>query len=160
MKTKLLFPRSIKKYGWILCGIAILLVLWVSIFGEIAFLKHVPVFYIYDSGIPFENAHRPFFGIKYDDIQFELFMTFFVAGCLFIGFSRLKSEDEFTLRLRLESLLWAVYITFSIFILTVLFVYGVFFIYIALFSLIAFMVIFIIRFFYVLYKSKKSLNNE
>jgi uncharacterized membrane protein len=74
---------------------------------------------------------------------------------MFIGFSKLKSEDEFTIKLRLEALLWAVYINFAIFLLSVIFIYGMVFIQIPLFSSLAFLVLFIVRFNYVLYQSKK-----
>jgi hypothetical protein len=157
MKTKFLFPYKFNRIGWILLCLSILLALFIGIDGESKVLNHVPVFCIYDSGVIFQDPaiKNPIMGFKYDDIRFELIITLFILGCMFIGFSKLKSEDEFTIKLRLEALLWAVYINFAIFLLSVIFIYGMVFIQIPLFSSLAFLVLFIARFNYVLYQSKK-----
>ena len=161
MKTKFLFPNKFNRIGLILLCLSILITLFFGINGENKLLTKVPVFYVYDSG-PFYNTtiKSPIMGFKYDDIRFELSITLFVLGCLLVGFSKLKSEDEFTIKLRLESLLWAMYINYAIFLFAVIFIYGMFFIQIPLLSSLAFLVIFIARFHYVLYQSKKSASYE
>jgi hypothetical protein len=162
MKTKFLFPYKFNRIGWILLCLSILTALFIGIDGESKLLTKVSVFCFYDSGVIFQDPaiKNPIMGFKYDDIRFELVITLFILGCIFIGFSKLKSEDEFTIKLRLESLLWAVYINFGIFLLSVIFIYGLIFIQIPLYSSLAFLVIFIARFYYVLYQSRKIDNYE
>ena len=162
MKTKFLFPNKFNRIGLILLCLSILITLFFGINGENKLLTKVPVFYVYDSGPFLQDITNksPIMGFKYDDIRFELSITLFVLGCLLVGFSKLKSEDEFTIKLRLESLLWAMYINYAIFLFAVIFIYGMFFIQIPLLSTLAFLVIFIARFYYVLYQSKKSASYE
>ncbi|MFA6334379.1 MAG: hypothetical protein WCX48_02340 [Bacteroidales bacterium] len=162
MKTKFLLPNKFIKVGFILLGLSILLMLFTGIFGDIKLLTKFPVFYIYNSGVfpAISDAQNHLMGFMYDDIHYELIVTLFVLGCVFIGFSRLKSEDEYTVNLRLESLLWAMYVNFAIFLFSVLFIYGLFFLEIQLYCLLAFLAIFNLRFYYMLYQSKKSSRNE
>lgn len=160
MKTKFLFPNKFIKIGLILFSISILLTSYTNIFGDINILTKVPVLYFYDSGVFQKINIHSFMGFKHDDIQFELFVTLFVLGCVFAGFSKLKSEDEYTINLRLESLLWAMYVNFAVFLFSVLFVYGIVFVEIPFYSLLAFLVIYNMRFYYILYKSKKSISYE
>lgn len=160
MKTRFLFPNKFIKIGLILFSISILLTSYTDIFGDIHILTKVPVLYFYDSGVFQKTNIHSFMGFKYDDIQFELFVTLFVLGCVFAGFSKLKSEDEYTINLRLESLLWAMYVNFAVFLFSVLFVYGIIFVEIPFYSLLAFLVIYNMRFYYILYKSKKSISYE
>lgn len=162
MKTKFLFSQKFNKIGWILLILAILFQLSINIFGSFKVLEEVPVFSIYDSGIILQSyeVENPIFGFKKNNIHDEIFILLFVSGCLLIGFSKLKNEDEFTFNLRLKSLIWSVYFVFVTFLLTVIFIYGHFFLYIQFFSLIAFLVIYILRFYYLLLKSRKFIVNE
>jgi hypothetical protein len=162
VKTKFLFPNKFIKIGWILIGLSVVIVLLNTLYPKNELLTHLPVFCIYDSGVPLLNPshHNPIMEIKFDDINFEVISILFILGCLFIGFSSLKLEDEFTMKLRLESLLWSMYLNFLIFMLSIIFIYGIVFIWIPFFSLLAFLIIYIIRFYYVLYKSIKIGTNE
>ncbi len=157
MQTKFLFPFKLKKIGWVFICIAALLITFFTVFSENTFLTNVPVFYVYKSNNPFDQVtlEKRMFSTTYDDVRFEVITTLFVLGCLLIGFSKLRTEDEFTMKLRLESLLWAMYINFSIFLFSVLFIYGFDFVMIPFYSLLAFLAIFILRFHYVLYRAKK-----
>lgn len=160
MKTKYLFPYYFQRIGWILLGIGLALFLWIELFDNIHFLENVLVFAIYDSGMPFSGSGTLFLQFITDNIQYELFTILSTIGFIFIGFSKRKSEDEYTLKLRLESLLWATYIIFAIFLFAVIFIYGINFLYIPQFSLLAFLVVFNIRFYFVLFKEKKAIGNE
>lgn len=157
MKSKLLFPNRFIKIGFTLIGLVSLLLLYVNIFGNIKFLTHFPVFCIYDSGF-FSGKHVMEF--IHDDVLFELASIMFVLGSIFIGFSKQKSEDEFTANIRLESLLWTMYVLFALFLLSIMFIYGWLFAEIHLGSIFAFLVIFNLRFYYILYKSKRASKDE
>ena len=116
MKTKFLFPNIFIKIGWLLVLLGVFILFLTGYMGKHQFLTDIPVFCIYDSGDPFHPNTSQVMQIKYDDIEFELTILLFVIGGLFVGFSKLKIEDEFTTKLRLESLLWSMYIVFIIFI--------------------------------------------
>lgn len=159
MKTSMLFPHQYKRIGWILLGISALVILLPIILNNSELYSELPVFYIFDSDAT--GTNRTFWGIKNDgDIGLELFLTFSVLGSLFVGFSSLKTEDEFTMKLRLESLLWAVYITFAAFLFSVIFVYGIILMEFPLYGWLAFLAIFIVRFHYVLYQTQIADTNE
>ena len=161
MKTKLLFPHRYTRIGWIFITIAIFVYI-LFLVTDIKLFTHFPVFCVYDSGMPLQSASiiNPIMSWKYANIRFEIITSLFVLGSIFIGFSRVKSEDEYTMKLRLESLLWAMYINFAIFLFAILFIYGFIFIWIPFLSLLAFLIIFNVRFYYVLYQSKKMASYE
>jgi hypothetical protein len=158
MKTKLLFPHPFRRVGWILSGIGLLLILWIECIGNIGFLANIPVFAVYND-IPLSHSSG-FFKIISDDFQYELITLLLITGGMFIGFSKLKTEDEFSLKLRFESLLWATYVTFAFFLFSIIFIYGFAFLSIALYMLVIFLVIFTLRFYFVLYKAKMSIRHE
>ncbi|MFC1733389.1 hypothetical protein ACFL6I_24075 [candidate division KSB1 bacterium] len=162
MKTRFLFPNSFKKIGWILLVISILLILWNIFFGDISILKNVTIFAIYDSGIPIfgQTEGNQFFKLIQDDFQFEIISIFFITGGLLVSFSKLKNEDEFISKLRLESLVWATYVHFILLFIMILTVYGLIFLNILLINMFTILVLFIIRFHFVLYKAKKGLIYE
>lgn len=162
MKTKFLFPHKFKKIGWILLAIAITFELATNIWGLIGFLTNVTVFSIYDSGIPLQDPSigSPVLDFKKDDIHFELFLLLLVVGCIFIGFSRLKNEDEFTFNLRLESLIWSFYVMFILLLISIVFIYGIIFLSIQFYGLFAFLVLYILRFHFVLFKANKAVDYE
>lgn len=162
MKTKFLFPNNFIKIGWSLILLGVIMLLLSGYMEKHKILTHIPVFSIYDSGVPLQdpNLQSPIMQIKYDDIRFELTILLFVIGCLFVGFSKLKIEDEFTTKLRLESLLWSMYFVLIAFIMSIIFIYGMIFIEIPLICLLSFLVIYIIRFYYVYYQSLKLSKNE
>jgi len=162
MNTKFLFPNKFNRIEWILLCLSILIALFFGIDGESKLLSNVPVFCVYDSGTILQDPtiKSSIMGFKNDDIRLELVITLFVLGSLFTGFSKLKTEDEYTIKLRLESLLWATYIIFAIFLFAVMFIYGMIFLNIPIYCMLAFLVIYIARFYYVLYQSKKLTNYE
>jgi len=77
-----------------------------------------------------------------------------------VAFSKEKTEDEFILRTRIDSLLWATYINYFILIFCFIFFFGFEFLYIMIFNMFTILIFFIFRFNYVLYKEAKNLNNE
>ena len=67
-----------------------------------------------------------------------------------------KDEDEYIAQIRLESLLWATYINYGFLLFSILFVYGLGFYQIMVFNIFTLLVIFLVRFNFILYKSAKS----
>lgn len=81
-------------------------------------------------------------------------------GCLFVACSRERVEDELIGRIRLNSLLIALYINSSVLIILSLFCYELLFLNVLVFNMFTNIIIFLIVFEMKLWKLKKSLRDE
>lgn len=84
----------------------------------------------------------------------------FIIGALFVAFSKEKTEDEFIAKLRLSSLLWAVWVNYVLLLLCFVFIYGTAFLNVMVYNMFTVLVIFIVRFNYILYTSSKASTYE
>jgi hypothetical protein len=157
MKTQFLLPHSYKRIGWLMLATALIGTLLVELFGAI------PLFTSFTLPALIDSTTIESFRILHlieDDIHFELFCVLVIIGCLFVAFARLKTEDEYTSKIRLESLVWATYVHFGFVLLSSLFVYGLLYLNVLLINTFTILFLFIIRFEYCLHKSKRQLRNE
>jgi len=90
----------------------------------------------------------------------EMVELLLIIGGLLVAFSKNKEEDEFISKLRLESLLWATYINYGILIFSILFIYNISFFYVLVANMFTILLLFIIRFNWVLFKSAKFDKDE
>jgi hypothetical protein len=152
MSYKLLLPNKFKKIGWCLLIPATLLGIFLTATDfEVSWLD-IKVF-------AFFSDHQAFSFIN-DNITNEIIGVLFIVGALFVGFSRERREDEFIANLRLSSLLWAVYVNYILLLVCFLFVYGTAFLSVMIYNMFTVMIIFIVRFNYILYKNSKSVPDE
>ncbi len=158
MKTKLLLPNQFKKPGWILLIPSALLGLYVIIFDFTFEFLNARVFTIFSD--PILSGDTVFFGFRDDNLTNTILGVIFIVGAIFVAFSREKTEDEFIAKIRLESLLWATYINYGILLFCFLFFYEMEFLLVMIFNMFTILVIFIIRYYFMLYKAKKSLSHE
>jgi hypothetical protein len=79
---------------------------------------------------------------------------------MFVGFSKEKREDEFIEKIRLSSLLWAVWVNYGLLTLGFLFFFNMAFIYVMVYNMFTVLIIFIVRFNYILYKNNKTVLDE
>lgn len=86
----------------------------------------------------------------------ELALTACVAGLMLLAFSREKKEDEFIQRVRLESFQWSVMVSYIMLILCTWLIYGSSFFIAMVINLITVLVIYNLRFHWVLMKSSKT----
>ena len=84
----------------------------------------------------------------------------FIAGALLVGFTKEKNEDEFISKIRLSSLLWAVLVNYILLIVAFVFIYETAFLNVMIYNMFTVLIIFILRFNYILYKSSKSVSDE
>ncbi len=160
MKTNYLLSNRFKKIGWIILVPSVIFgVLFVIFEFEPKFLE-IKVFAIIDSSQNPWYPGRDFLSITHTNAIDEIIGILIIVGSFFIAFSKEKNEDEFISKMRLESLLWATYINYTILILGMLFVYGLAFFWVLVFNMFTIMIIFIIRFNWVIRKSVKTLINE
>ncbi len=158
MKTKLLFPFRYKRFGWMmLIPSTIVGVLNVIFDFTFSFLDS-KVFTLYSSGF----FGKPSTVLGFIDANYTPTIAgiLFIAGALLVAFSKEKQEDEFVAKTRLESLVWAVYVNYFVLALCFLFFYNQEFFMVMIFNMFTILIFFIIRFYYLLYQLKKSLDNE
>ncbi|HVX49175.1 MAG TPA: hypothetical protein VHB48_03425 [Chitinophagaceae bacterium] len=155
MKIKMLLPNKYKLLGWCLVLPSfIMMMLYLYLDIDIPFLD-------YSSGKTdnlFNGA--TLFNISTTNFTDEIAGVLLIAGLLLVAFSREKTEDERTIKLRLESLLWAVLVNSILVILAIILIYGTLFLQVMVYNICTPLIIFIARFNYVMYRERKTLKNE
>ena len=159
METRFLLPNKCKLIGWIFLIPSTILGLLV-IFKEIKFkFLEVKVLTISSGGTaPWDSTN--FFKIETENITGTIIGIVFLVSALLVAFSREKNEDEFISKSRLESLLWATIINYTILLFCFIFFYEFGFWYVMIFNMFTILILFILRFNYILYRSSKSLKYE
>lgn len=157
MKTNHLFPNQYKKIGWFLFIPGVILgILWLIYDFDIAFFN-VTVFSIYENPLWGDTVS---FSFSENNIFDEIIALLLISGGLLIAFSKEKSEDEFISKIRLESLVWATYINYSILILSLIFMYGIAFFWVLVINMFTVLIFFIFHFNWALYKSKNQIQDD
>ncbi len=154
MKTRFLFPNYFKTLGWVLFVPSIILILSSSIFNVSPddFLT-VSVFAIYQESI---GEVPGFFDVITNSISDELLTFGLILGGIFIGFSKMKNEDEMISKIRYESLVWATYLNYGLILFFALFIYGMPYLSVLFYNMFTLLLFFIIRFHYMIYKLNKT----
>lgn len=151
MKSNFLFPNQFKKIGWVLLGIGILAYVLSFIIGQEPAFLNAKMFSLYSHS--FMDKPR-FFLIIEDNVFMELIGVLSIIGALLVAFSKERFEDEFIAKIRLESLVWAVFLNYFVLLFCMIFIYGMDFLIIMQFNMLTILLFFIARFNYSLHKSK------
>jgi hypothetical protein len=157
MSTKLLLPNSYKKIGWFILIPATIAGLVLRYKDFDANWIHAKVFAIVSDGF-LENSK--YFGLIDTNITNTVVGSLFIIGAMLVSFSKEKNEDEFIAGLRLSSLLWAVCVSYLLLLLAFLFVYGTPFLDVMLYNMFTVLIIFIVRFNYILFRNAKAVPDE
>ena len=169
MNTLKLLPRWCRFLG-LAVVIPILLMCFYNpdvIFGDISFysanyqLIEYNVLGIFDNSFQHnENDELQIFIWKNNDLSNEILLALMLIGTYLIAFAKVKSEDEFSSQLRLQSLTSAViWNSVVLFILNFL-VYDGMFLYVMASQLVSFLLIFSVIFAFKIRKFKKGLTHE
>jgi cadmium resistance protein CadD (predicted permease) len=157
MKLITLLPNRFKKVGWVILSLSLFLwIIHIFFEWEPKWLT-VNYFTILDSQI---FASIIWFKFIKQDMLYTLLTVLPIIGGLLVGFSREKEEDEFIEKLRLSSLLWAVLINYVLLLLVSLSVFGLAFMNVLTVHMFSVLLIFIVRFNYLLWKNRKEMTNE
>jgi hypothetical protein len=157
MKTKFLFPNQCKRIGWILLiPSSVLGILIIFLDYKFKFMDS-NVFTIYTTEF---GVRKTIFGLFEGNYANTIAGMLFIIGAILVAFSREKNEDEFIARTRLESLVWATYVNFAILAFCNLFFFNLEFLLVLIFNMFTILIFFIVRFYYILYKTNKSLLHE
>jgi hypothetical protein len=109
METKLLLPNFYKRIGWIVfvpCLILTVLAL-LEVFESTSFFGPKHILYKWTAiSVPQNDSLSAFFDGPSPDFAGEILMTLTAIGFFFIAFSKEKIDDEWIMKVRLESLLW------------------------------------------------------
>jgi len=157
MMQSILLPNRYKVIGWILLIPSFLLGLYLLFFGFEPNWAKAKVLSIFPNNLMGEKG---FFKMQEINITQTLIGVLFIIGGLLIMFSKEKIEDEYITKIRLTSLLRAVLINYSLLIVAFVFVYNLAFISVMIFNMFTILIIFIIRFHFLLYKNSKNLVSE
>lgn len=165
MKSNYLLPFQCKKIGWIMLILGLLFAIVMFALGWDPFFD-TSGFDFLEIKIPAlvdlepAAASADFFTITENNVIDELIGLLLILGAIFIALSKEKREDEFISKVRLDSLVWAVYVNYVILILSILFTYGIVFLWTLAINMFTILLFFIIRFNWVKYKSRKLLRDE
>ena len=162
METRFLLPKKFKLIGWILLvPSAILGVLKIIYFPDSGLkLLDLKVFTLYSGEFSLWGGPPVILGFDKVNITGTIIGIFFILGAVMVAFAKEKHEDEYIAKTRLESFLWATYVNYAVLLFSFIFFYGIGFMYVMIFNMFTIILLFIIRFNYVLFRSTKSLKDE
>lgn len=161
MKTNYLFPNSFRIIGWVLLLPAIVLgymVLFENL--EFSFLNITTLSLLPDSLFGAASNANSLWSIVDDNFTQEFAGILFIVSAIFVAFSKEKNEDEYIYKIRLESLVWATYLSFAIQILCILFFYDFTFLKSMMINTVTILIVFIVRYNFIIYRSKFQKDEE
>jgi sterol desaturase/sphingolipid hydroxylase (fatty acid hydroxylase superfamily) len=158
MTNQLLLPHRYKLLGWCLLIPATVIGLYLTFSDFEGGWLRTKVFSLFNDSF-FTKSNKNF-SIVETDITNTLVGVVFIIGALLVGFTKEKREDEFIAGLRLSSLQWAVWVNYTVLLLAFLLVYGTAFINVMVYNMFTVLIIFIVRFNFLLYKSTKAVADE
>ena len=157
MTSNLLLPNKFKIIGWFILIPTIIAGAFLTFTGFDSITLNAKVFALLNTEFMSETTYFQF--IKTDITQ-TLVGVLFLIGGLLVSFSKEKIEDEYIAKLRLSSLLWAVGVNYILLLLCFVFVYGTGFLTVMVYNMFTVLIIFIIRFNYLLLKNAKMASYE
>ncbi|MDR1417137.1 MAG: hypothetical protein LBJ57_06945 [Prevotellaceae bacterium] len=164
MKTNFLLPNRFRAIGWIALIPAILLG-YMVVFHDFEFsFLNIKVLSLLHDGFDATPGITPLpfqlWKVIPDNFTQEAAGILFIVGAIFVAFSKEKDEDEYIAKIRLESLLWATYATFAMQIFCLLFFYEFTFVRSMMVNLFTILIVFIARYYFIIYRSKYQRNEE
>ena len=157
MKNSILISNKFKKAGWILLIPSVVLGVAVVLTDYEADWLNLKVFAVLYNQV-FEKT-RSFQWVE-TNITNTVIGVLFIVGAMLVSFSKEKNEDEFIANLRLTSLLWAVCVNYILLLLAFIFIYGTDFLSVMIYNMFTILIIFIVRFHFILYKNNKAITDE
>ncbi len=154
MEPRFLFPHRYKLIGWLLAIPSIILGLFV-LFNDLSFdflTVQLPFKYFFsDTFMSGTGKIHTTDEVSVLNLTDEIATIGSIIGLLLIAFSKVKVEDEYVSKIRLESLQWAIYFNFALLILATLFIHGMLYFQVTIFNMFTPLIFFIVRFYYILF---------
>ncbi|MCQ2327294.1 MAG: hypothetical protein MJZ71_06985 [Bacteroidales bacterium] len=163
MKKTFLLTSKLQIPGWILISISAILFILCFINQDVFdFSFKFPA--LYADNIAFFGGgslyDRHWFTIVNAESMTTLIPSLYFLGCLFVGFSKEKQEDELTTMLRERSLVWTMLVYYALYVFVALFVYGIFYLYVRTIIFYLLPLTYILLFKISLYRLRKESDNE
>jgi hypothetical protein len=149
---QILLPNQYKKVGWFVLIPASILGIILIFSGFESIPINAKVYAILNNEL---LGEKQFFSFINTNITNTIVGILFITGALMVGFSKEKNEDEFITNLRQSSLYWAVIVNYILLLFAFVFLYGIAFLNVMLYNMFTILIIFIVRFNYVLYRTSK-----
>ena len=147
MLVHFLFPHRYRLIGWILL-VPFMVLGFLTLYNEFEFgFLDVALRSAENS----DWLDKP----EIENFTNEIAMIGTLVALMFIAFAKEKVEDEYILKLRLDSLLVAVFVNYILLLLAILFIYGLDFVEFLVYNMYTVLILFIIRFTWVKYRQSK-----
>lgn len=157
MKSRFLLHHKYKPLGWFLLILGLVLGI-VLMLNDYEYPNwELNVFPLIGEKDIFSN---PPFEWNKNNISDEIASLLLIIGGILVSFSKTKDEDEYISKIRMESLIWATYVNYGILILAIIFVFDLSFFTVLIVNMFTVLLFFIVRFHYMLYKSKRVIEDE
>jgi hypothetical protein len=164
MKKSFLFPNHFKKIGWSLFCVCLIYFITAWIVDSVTnYQTHLNLEFegfAFLTNQGFNSSHILFFVFADTNFFSTGFPVISTLSLLFIGFSREKTEDECISKIREMSLVWAILLNSIIFMIANLTIYGMVYLNCMIIYTYFFLITFLIKFNYELYRFRKSAKYE
>lgn len=158
MNTDYLLSHRYKKIGWvILIPASFIGLIWLIYPFEPSFLE-IKMLAIIANGGMFESVS--YFRFTETNAIDLILSVLIISGSLIVAFSRVKKEDEYIRKIRLESLVWSIFANYIILLICILFLYDFAFLYALVLNMFTVLFCFIVRFHWKLYKMPGGSSDE
>ena len=156
MKALHLLSNKWKKVGWIGYGLMSIYFIF-QIITDYSIKVNSPMLFFLDT-----NSSNPSIGIffKSMDITNTLQIFFLIILGMMIVFSKEKIEDEYIRQIRYNSLAWAIFVNYLLLFISNLFFWQMNFLDVMSFNMFTPIIIFGLRFQYLLFRLNRSKTNE
>lgn len=157
MLHDMLLPNRFKRIGWFIlvpAALAGILLIYTEFEAE-WFQARVPVVFADE----FPGGSKSFTMI-FTNLTNTVVGVLFLVGAMMVAFAREKVEDEYIRQIRLSSLMWAVWVNYLLLLVGFLFIYGIAFLYVMIYNMFTILIIFIVRYHYLLYRTTKTTGHE
>lgn len=151
MQTKLLLPRKFKNIGWIIVALTLPLGIWILWSGYEFGWVNVKFYILFPSSLYKTISRSQLLTVN---LTRTIVGVLFIIGSLMVGFSKEKIEDEYIASIRMNALVWAVFVNYSLLIVAFVFIYDLSFLHVMVYNMFTVLLLFIIRFHYLLLKNK------
>ncbi len=155
MKTIYLLPNKMKKIGWIIFIPSFLFgtIAWFSGLEFDSLLKTNVIAIFYEGLL---SGDYKFITVIKNGVLDEIIAILIIVGGLMVCFSKEKDEDEFIAKIRLESLVKAVYANYLVLLFAIVFVYDMSFFHVLVFNMFTTLLFFMVYFTIKLNKLRKE----
>jgi len=157
MKSRqLLLSHSYKKLGWWIFILSLILGLYFMIVSELPFNPTIRTFGLFGNEL-LSKSQPP---LRFGEIELipNLIILSLLIGGLLIMFSKQKKEDEFINHIRLVSMQFSVFINYSLLFFCSVFIHGIPFLHVMIYNLFTVMLIYILRFHFLIFKNSQNSN--